>query len=116
MKLESNSAKKMSNIFDNIPAVTIDFSKPIDTEELLAKLEDIDNEFHKRQLQRVKDAKAYWDNLTLEKAEKLLLDIEENPKDYRTMIFDDGFYKYYPPFSIIILKKALKEFIEMKKK
>lgn len=106
----------MSNIFDNIPAKTIDFNKPIDTEELLKKLEDIDNEFHQRQQQRVKDAQQWWKNLTLEQAENMLHDLETNPKDYRTMIFDDGFYKYYPPISIIVLKEALKEFIEMKKK
>lgn len=115
MKLESNSARKMNNPFDNIPTAKIDFNKPIDTEELLKKLEDIDNEFHQRQQQRVKDAKQWWDNLTLEQAENLLSDLETNPKDYRTMILDDGFYRYYPPVSIIVLKKALKEFIEMKK-
>lgn len=106
----------MSSIFDNIPAVTIDISKPIDTDEMLKKLEDIENDRYKRQQQRMKDAEAWWKNLSLEKAESFLHDLETNPQKYRTMILDDGFYKLYPPMSINLMKKALKEFIANKKR
>ena len=106
----------MNNIFDNIPSVTIDFSKPIDTDEMLKKLEAIENDRYKRQQQRIKDAQAWWKNLTLEQAESFLHDLETNPQKYRTMILDDGFYKHYPPMSIILMKKALKEFIANKKR
>lgn len=104
----------MSSIFDNIPTHTIDFSKPIDTEDLLERLEDICNDAHKRQLERQKKAKAWWKNLTLEQADNFLRDLKENPK--QALILDDGFQKFYPPASIILMKQALKEFIEMKKK
>ena len=106
----------MNNIFDNIPSVTIDFSKPIDTETLLEKFEEIENDRYKKQQQREKDIKAWWKNLTLEQAESFLYDLETNPQKYRTMIVDDGFYKHYPPMSIILMKKALKDFIANKKR
>lgn len=104
----------MNNIFDNIPEVKIDFSKPIDTDELFAKLEQIGKDAHKKQQRRIRDIKAWWKKLTLEQAENLLSELETNPP--KGLIVDDGFNTYKPPFSIIIMKKALREFIANKKK
>lgn len=71
-------------------------------------------ESHKKQQRRIRDIKAWWKKLTLEQAENLLSELETNPP--KGLIVDDGFNTYKPPFSIIIMKKALREFIANKKK